>query len=256
LLRPTTLGVLFPTDNAQPFDLGTSFPLFLVMTIALFMAAILLSSSLRLFGVGERIAAILFFILSVLLLAAALRNFYWLMVWDNTYDGLGYLWLFIPVMGVFFATIWLAFTLPKRAKLAAFLYLLLLPPSLILISGRAQQVDFRQLTEARAERVNQAIEVYFSREGHYPEELGQLTPSYLFSLSEPVIIFGQDWCYAGGGDDYQLGYVYREHWSDPRLVGRIYRATDENAPDLLPFCDEEIIALQARDPSYYSLRNE
>jgi hypothetical protein len=256
LLRPTTLGILFPTDSVQPFDWGTSFPLFLVMTMALIMAAILLSSGLRLIGAGQQNAAICFFIFSALLLGAAMLNFYWLIVWDDTYDGLGYLWLFIPVLGVFFATVWLVFTLPKRAKLAAFLYLLLLPPSLILISGRAQQVDFRQLTEARAERVNQAIEVYYRREGHYPEELGQLTPRYLFSLSEPVIIFGQDWCYSGGGDDYQFGYVYREHWSNPNLAGLVRGAGDGGASDLSPICEKEIAALQARDPQYYGLRNE
>ena len=140
--------------------------------------------------------------------------------------------------------------------MVAFLYLLLLPPSLILISWRAQQVDFRQLTETRARRVSQAIEEYYAQESHYPEDLRQLTPGHLLSLSEPVIIFGQDWCYDGGENDYHFGYVYREHWSDPRLVGHIYSARDEDAPDLPPLCEEEIAALQARDPQYYGRVNE
>jgi hypothetical protein len=120
---------------------------------------------------------------------------------------------------------------------------------MIAVSARAQQVDFRQLTEERAERVTQAIESYYAQEGHYPKDLGQLTPRHALWLPGPVIIYGQDWCYDGGNSYYRLGYVDREHWSDPRLIGRIYK-TKGDVPDLHGMCEEEVAAIQKRYPNY------
>jgi hypothetical protein len=137
---------------------------------------------------------------------------------------------------------------PGRTKLAGFFYLLLIP-ALVVISARAQRVDFRRLTEQRAERVAQAIEAYHARTGRYPQDLRQLTPWYVLSLPGPLIIYGQAWCYDAGQDYYRLGYVYRKHWSDPRLTGRIYQ-TNGQVPDLHPMCEEQVIALQKRYPDY------
>ena len=253
LLPTTTMSILFPNNQAQPFDLQTSFPLFLLMTTGLMMVAVLLSSGFKLLHARARKTAVFFFILSALLLAVALRNYYWLAIWDSTYDGLGFLWLFIPIMGIFLATIGLVATLPRSAKLTALFYLLLLPPALLLVTERTNHVDFYQLTELRAERVNQAIKAYNIQAGTYPDNLQQLTPRHLRSLSEPMIIFGQDWCYDSEGDQYQFGYVYREHWSSPILVGYAYSAPNEES-DLPPLCEAEIAGLRARDPKYYSLQ--
>jgi len=253
LLPTTTMADLFPNNQAQPFDLQTSFPLFLLMTTGLMMVAALLSSGFKLLQAKARRKAVFFFILSALMLALALRNYYWLAIWDGTYDGLGFLWLFIPIMGIFLATIGLVVTLPRPAKLAAFIYLLVIPPALLLVTERTNHVDFYQLTERRAERVNEAIKAYYIQEGTYPDNLYQLTPRHLRSLSEPMIIFGQDWCYGSEGDQYQFGYVFREHWSSPYLVGHAYSAINEES-DLLPLCEAEIAGLRARDPDYYSLQ--
>jgi hypothetical protein len=152
------------------------------------------------------------------------------------------------VLAVLFSGFMLLFTRTGGAKPAGFLYLLLIP-ALIAISARAQVVDFRQLTEERAERVSQAIETYYARQGHYPQDLRQLTPWYVLSVSAPVIIYGQDWCYEGGGDYYRLGYVSRQHWSDPRLTGMIYGAKGEG-PEPYWLCEEEVIALQKHCPDY------
>jgi len=143
----------------------------------------------------------------------------------------------------------LSITLSGKMKWTGFLYSLLIPGLMIAVSARAQGVDFRQLTEARAERVTQAIESYYAREGHYPQDLRQLTPRHALWLPGPVIIYGQDWCYDGGDDYYRLGYVDREHWSDPRLIGRIYR-TKGDVPDLHGMCEEEVAAIQKRYPNY------
>lgn len=265
LFLPASMLVkIFPARLSLPFEAPMAITLLLILSIALVIAALLLCSGLNLYKEWQNAGAVedggsqaqrkqagraaaVVLVLSALLLVKALHNFYWFMVWDTTYDSLEYLWLpIIPIPAVLFSSVVLSIALPGRTKLAGFLYLLLIP-ALIAVSARAQRVDFRQLTEERAGRVSQAIETYYAREGRYPQDLRQLTPWYVLSLPGPVIIYGQDWCFDGSDDYYRLGYVYREHWSDPRLIGRIYKTKGE-APDLYPICDEEIAALQKRYP--------
>jgi hypothetical protein len=193
------------------------------------------------------------FVLSALLIARSLHNLYWFMLWDTTNDPLGYLWLDIPGLAVLFSGVMLLIALPGRARLAGFLYALFIPALMIAVSARAQGIDFRQLTQERAARVSQAIETYHAREGRYPHDLRQLIPWYSLSLPGPVIIYGQDWCYAGGDDYYRLGYVDREHWSDPLLTGRMYTTKGE-APDLPAICAAEIAALEKRYPFFRERR--
>jgi membrane protein implicated in regulation of membrane protease activity len=247
----------------EPFSSQQAMMLLLILSMALVIVALLLYSGLNLYkewqdaGAVEdgssqaqrkqagRAAAVVL-VLSALLLAKALHNFYWFMVWDATGDSLGYFWLAVPVPAVLLSGVVLSIVLPGRTKLAGFLYSLLVLALVIGVSACAQRVDLRQLTEERAERVTQAIETHYAREGRYPHDLRQLTPWYVLSLPGPVIIYGQDWCYDGGEDYYRLGYVYRENWSDPRLTGRIYKTKGE-APDLPGICAKEIAALEKRD---------
>jgi hypothetical protein len=126
---------------------------------------------------------------------------------------------------------------------------LIIPVLLIAVSALAQRVDFRQLTVERAKQVSQAIETSYDREGRYPQNLMQVTPWYMLSFPGPVIIYGQDWCYDGGDTYFRLGYVYREHWSDPRLIGQIYSAKGELS-NLDPMCEDEVVALQKRYPGF------
>ncbi len=240
--------------------------LFSMLSMALIMAALLLYSGLNLYqewqnagaveGKGSQTqrkqagkAAVVVLALGALLLAKTLHNLYWLMVWDTTGDSIEYFPLVIPVIAVLFSGVMLSIAPPGRIRLAGFLYSLLIPVLMIAVSARAQSVDFRQLTEERAGRVNQAIETYYARKGRYPKNLRQLTPGYALSLPGPVIIYGQDWCYDGGDDYYRLGYVYREHWSTPFLIGQIYKTNQ--APDLDRICDEEITSLQNRYPQQF-----
>jgi hypothetical protein len=120
---------------------------------------------------------------------------------------------------------------------------------MIAVSAIAQRVDFRQETTKQAEQAVRAIESYYTREGRYPETLSQLSPWYAISLPKPMIIYGQDWCYESGNVYYRLGYVDREHWSDPRLIGRIYKSVGE-IPDSQPMCMDEVKAMQSRFPGY------
>lgn len=234
-LPASTILKIFPIREGIPFDSGMAFTILLTISLALIITALLLNSVLKLYKkrqviikggdeglqdqsqkTGRALAGIL--VLSASLLAKALHSFYGFTVWDTTYDSLGWLWMPIPVMAVIFSSFWFFFVLLCRTKPAGFLYLLLIP-ALIAISARAQQVDFRQLTEERAKHVSQLIENHHDRVGRYPENLRELTPWYAFPLSGPVIIYGEDWCYDGSVDYYRLGYLYREHWSSPNLIG-------------------------------------
>ncbi len=184
-------------------------------------------------------------VISLLLLGVMLYNLYWLMVWDSTTDALDFLWLIFPILAALFAGLLLAVALPRWTKLTGLAYALLIPALMIAVSVNAKSVDFRQLTQARAAQVSQAIESYYAREDRYPQDLHQLTPWDVLSLPGPVIIYGEDWCYDGGADYYRLGYVDREHWSSPNFTGHLYKAKGQ-APELHPFCSVEIAGLQKR----------
>ena len=262
-LPASVLVNIFPARLMDTFEATMVLRLLLFPCVALLIAAMLLQSGLKLMqerqnagaaDVGGTLpppnhagsAALVTLTLSALLLAKAFHNLYWFMVWDSTYDPLEYIWLFFPILVVLFSVFMLVITLPGRTKLAGGLYGLLIPV-LIVVSTYAQQVDFRQLTEEHAQRTRKVIETYYTREGRYPKDLRQLTPWTSLSLPVPFIIYGQDWCYDGRDQSYRLGYVYREHWSDPRLVGRIYETVGE-MPNRDRICDEEIAALQERHP--------
>ncbi len=237
LLIPTSL--LFS-------DLATA--AFFLIPLALVNAAFLLYSglSLRSSEPQARIVIPVFFV-GILLIIGTLFKIYDLTVWDNTYDSLKYILLFAPMLAVLLSGLTLLIALPSKTKLAGIAYLLLVPALMIWVSTLAQQVDFRVLTSQRAERVVQAIESFYAREGRYPASLSELTPRSILSLPEPIIIYGQTWCYESGDGYYRLGYVDREHWSDPRMIGRIFRTEGQPAQQSL-MCEAEIATLQQADP--------
>ena len=270
------LALLFLPDSLflshskpQGWELFTSQHAVILLSmysIALIAVALLLHSGLKLFGewqnryvsqdeeyirqhtfTGKKF--LLVFALGLLLLARTLYDFYWFMVWDATTDPLGYFWMFIPVPVILLSGTALSIVLPGTKKLAGFLYSLLVTALMIGVSARAQTVDFRKLTEERAARITQGIDRYFVREGHYPQTLQQLTPGYLLSLSEPVIMYSQGWCYQGGEDFYRLGYLDREHWSSPILFGHVYSAQGHS--DLNEdVCQQAIAAFQTQHPDW------
>lgn len=253
-----------PSSLGPPLGTPMAIPLFLMLSIALAIAALLLSLGLNLYRVRQgagpadsrearaqrRVvgrAAAVSLLLSALLVAKALYNLYWLHVWDGTYDPIEYARSPLPILVAVISGCVLSSTLPGRTKLAGFLYLLLVPALMITVATYAQSVDYRRLTEERAERVVEAVESYHARKGRYPQDLRQLTPWHAVSLPGPVIIFGQNWCYDGGDDYYRLGYVDREHWNAPPTLGRVYKTKG----DVLKghgICDEEIAALRKRYP--------
>jgi hypothetical protein len=256
------LARLFPIETPQPFDIGMAISLLLIYTAALFVAVLLIYWGMELYRQwrdADRAetatrkqagrVAVFAFTLSALLITKVLHSFYWFMLWDTTYDSLNFLWFFFLAPGVLLSIALLFVVLPGRAKLAGIGYMIVIPV-MIVVGVLAQRVDFRQLTEARAARVSRAVEAYYEGHGTYPADLGQLTPRYALSLPGPVILYyGQDWCYDAGTDYYRLGYVTREHWSDPRLIGQLSQSGGE-VPELDNMCAQEVLVLQKRFSSY------
>ena len=237
LLIPTSL--LFS-------DLATA--AFFLIPLALVNAAFLLYSGLSLRSSEPQAGIVIpVFFVGILLIIGTLFKIYDLTVLDNTYDSLKYILLFAPMLAVLLSGLTLLIALPSKTKLAGIAYLLLAPALMIWVSTLAQRVDFRALTSQRADRVVQAIESFYAREERYPASLSELTPRYILALPEPVIIYGQTWCYESGDGYYRLGYVDREHWSDPRMIGRIFKAEGQPAQQSL-MCEAEIATLQQADP--------
>jgi hypothetical protein len=246
-------GLLFPTSSLMSGnDAGTLSTLagttiFFLPSLALVDAAFLLYSGLTdtVSGRLKNVSLGLCF----LLIIRTLYNLYVLTLWDNTYDPLGYLWLIVPIYAALLSGLTLSIALSDGKKLAGPLYTILATVLLISVSALAQHIDFRQETTRRAERTVQAIESYHERNGNYPETLSQLTPRYILSLPKPMIIYGQDWCYQSGSDYYRLGYIDRGHWSNPNLIGRVYKSVGEESYTQ-SICMDAFKSIQNSHPDY------
>jgi hypothetical protein len=261
----TAYAKMFPPSGAEPYQTNLALTLFLIASVGIVTAGLLLSSGWKLYKEGQpaesgmtgvsktnRLPAIqtaLILLLGIIILLKAMVNTYWAMAWDNTTDSLGYFWLFFPIVAAIFAGGFISTLLTGRMKAAGLGYAVLVLVLLIAVSTSAQRADYHILTKERAERAAQAIEGYHARFGRYPQNLGQLRGWFAPPLPGPVIIFGEDWCYDGGENYYRLGYIDRQHWSDPRLIGRIHKAAGE-MPGLPPICAQQAAALEARDPKY------
>jgi hypothetical protein len=268
-------GLLYPTHTVMGIDIGNvDFPLnflwwglFIMLPVSVIVAAVLLYAGLEqipgrygggsdrkinypsLINSPNRMRGVCL-IMAVMILSKMLYNVYHLTLWDNTYDPFDYLWILLPVAVGFVSGLMLSVGLPGKAKFISLAYALIVPGTLILVSNLAQQVDFRQLTEQRADRLVLAIDSYYQRNQRYPARLQDLSPRYVLALGEPVIIYGQDWCYHSGDDFYQLGYVSREHWSSPILESVVYK-TQGNPVGEFALCEEQIADLKRSKPNFY-----
>jgi len=195
--------------------------------------------------------------LSGLLLAKTLDNLYWLAVWDLINDSMGILLLSVPVLAVLFSGLVLSTALKGRAKIIGLVYPLVTLALLFGVFAGAQRVDTRQMTANRAGQVSRAIETYYARHRIYPRDLSRLVPWTLLSIPEPVIIYGQTWCYSGGTEGYSLGYIDRDHWSSPILVGRVFSSI--GSADTPHLCDAQMAPVRQNYPGYpwdYSMNGE
>jgi hypothetical protein len=113
-------------------------------------------------------------------------------------------------------------------------------------AGRAGAApnSHHRVTEANAARLQEAVERFQAKTGSYPADLEALVPGELWWIPQPMNLPGQDWCYEGGPDYYRLGTIYREHWSAPFLLVRVY-ASAGNLPETSWICDERVAELRS-----------
>ncbi len=148
-------------------------------------------------------------------------------IWDHTSDGLAGVFFTQPAgITAVAAGMMLASQARGWKRLGGLIFAVLVPLVLTGSFNLGWGVSYHEITENRAARIQQALESYHARSGTYPASLDELTPRELLWLPRPVILRGQDWCYEGGTDYYQLGAVYREYFSLP-LEERIYASAGQ-----------------------------
>ncbi len=128
-------------------------------------------------------------------------------------------------------------------RAAGLLFAIVTPLLLLLSFEWGWQVSYHDLTEARAERITQALASYHQREGAYPPALEALTPRDLLYLHQPVEIQGETWCYQGGAHFYRLGAFYREYFSLPVQL-KVFAAQGE--PDSEWACAGQLAEMKER----------
>lgn len=270
LSLPTSkLMEILQGSDSVTLRMSTLFISILFASGAFFVAVLLLYLAQNLYDDWQKVKAedghlqaareyaasiVIVLLLSAGLTANALHSVYWSLVLDGTINGFEYFWLFFPLLAVFLSGLILNAILNKRSRLFRLSYFLLIP-LLIGISTIAQRADYHKITADRAERVSSAIESYYTQQGHYPQTLNQLFPRYTLAIPEPIIIIGLEWCYDSSADAYRLGYLDREHWSAPYLIGRIYSSEGE-LDGLGPICEGQAELFQARHPGFYTYWEE
>jgi len=171
-------------------------------------------------------------------------------IWDVATDGLSGIFLVgTTSLAAFASALILSWKLTGRRKLAAILFAVIVPVTMI-GAERLGTLDRNgewgtlpgQVTETRAEKIDREIQRFYAENGAYPQNLNELTPRYLLYIPVPYIIPRQDWCYESGPGYYRLGYVDRKMFSLPASV-RIYASTGET-PDQAWDCDEEAAKYQ------------
>ena len=157
------------------------------------------------------------------------HNLSGLIMWDNTYDPIEFLWLILPILIAIICGVILMINLPGKTKLAGWLFLLLVPTMMWIVYVPAVNIDPHQVTTERAERLSYAIENYYQREGKYPQTLSQLVPRDRLFIPVPMIINGQSWCYDAGSDSYRLGSVDRVIGVPPAFYGTIFTSVGDTS---------------------------
>jgi hypothetical protein len=223
-------------------------PSLAIVLAGVLIAASLQPSSLRMEHVWpfhSRIGRLITGSLASVLILYLAYIIFWGSVWDQTSDGI--FGVFISHQTALIAVgtgMIIALALRGAQRLAGIFFILILPVLFYQSFEAGWDVSYHEITEARAERIARALEVYRDREGQYPESLKALTPRDLLYIQQPMILAGEEWCYEGGQDTYRLAAFYREHFSAPVSL-RVYRMAGEPPPGPLP-CEERLAAMTER----------
>ncbi len=171
-------------------------------------------------------------------------------VWVQAEDSLSVIPVVVFTAAVAAAML-LAWAVTGWRRLGALIFALLVTLTASYASEQGWRISPPWLTEARAEKIDRAIQRYYERQGHYPSRLANLVPFYLWRIPQPVIFRDQTWCYEGGDDYYRLGYVHQPTFGVPSeyISIRIHAAADEPPKSSWP-CDDELERARSKAPGY------
>jgi len=229
---------------------------FLTPSLVAILPAILIEKSLQPHSEEEQAASTahpksrqtLRLILAFLLIVYLVYILFWSGVWDQTQDmGIGaFIFPFVGIIAVGTGMV-MTVSLHGKSRIVGLVYLILIP----LLSYQAYELgskrSHQELTADRADHIANALQKFYTREGHYPDDLRALVPRDLLYIPQPIIFMGERWCYQGGDDYYQLTAFHREFWSMPVSL-KLY-SSGGNAPTTALPCEDRLAAMKER---YYS----
>jgi hypothetical protein len=226
--------------------------LFVWPMVAVVLAARLVYTSIAGDQPSNRLTTVIRLVLFALLLLVIGDQIVTETVWVKAEDGLSV----IPVVVFMVATaaaMLLSWAVTGWRRLGALVFVLLVTSTAFFSFnlGSWMALSPPWLTEARAEKIERAIQRYYERQGHYPSRLANLTPFYLWRIPQPMIFRDQTWCYEGGDDYYRLGYVHQPGfgWPLESISIRIHVAVGEPPESSWP-CDEELERAKSKAPGY------
>jgi len=258
LLMAVIQSIVAPPLNFLPRFLQPLVGIFYLAAPALLVvaAALLLVTGLRLASpafappgvqltLPGRVEGILRVAGSILLMGYLAYATAWASIWDQTTDGLGGLTLNMIAIPVAIACgMVIALKGPARQRLIGLGFAVLVPILVSVGFRYGWDVSFPQMTEDRAERIGNALERYFEREGGYPARLSDLVPRDLVFVPAPVMFRGEDWCYQADGSAYRLAAFSHEYFGLPVSL-TVYQSAGSLDDRPLP-CAERLAEMQAR----------
>ena len=134
--------------------------------------------------------------------------------------------------------------LDGRRRLAGLAFIILIPVLIVSAYATGWLIDPQAITEARAERIKEAVVAYHLQTGEYPARLSDLTPDYMPFILGPLTGRTQVWCYQSDSDYYRLGYVFIQRYYEHTLFDPYYAikipASAGDLPDGSWMCDQEL----------------
>ena len=194
---------------------------------------------------GSRISSALRLALAFTILGALAYTIFWSTVWDQTSDGLGGLLYLMPavLVGVGAGAV-MGINAKSWFRSSGFVFAVAVPALMIWAFNSGWQSPFAGITEDRAASIQTAIENFYTRTGRYPSTLNELAPRDLLYVPQPVMFFGEGWCYQGGADYYRLGSIYHEYFSSPVSL-KIYSQAG-SPPETGWACAERLVYMKQR----------
>ncbi len=216
------------------------------LQIAMFIAQILTVATIGLFvqtGLGmlcttaagedpkqasiraSRIEGALRLLVAGFLLAYIVYSAYWASIWDQTTDGLGGVAILsVTVLVAVASGMVMSLRTSGKSRLVGILFAVVVS-ILVQVGFRAGwDANFKTMTEDRAAQIAQALDRFHHRENRYPQNLSELAPRDLLYVPRPVMFQGEDWCYQGSANEYNLAAFFHEYFGLPVSL-KVYAST-------------------------------